>query len=147
MSNEMQLGFNAPVQDCHLWAGAKNKEGYGILYFQGKQWRAHRLSYRTYYGEFDENFLVCHKCDNPSCINPFHLFLGTQKDNMQDKISKGRGANFKGENGGQSKLSWRSVKLIRMFLARKIPSIEIVKAYGISKAQVSRIKNNTRWVA
>lgn len=76
--------------DCWLWTGAKNKQGYGHLKIKGKTYRAHRVSYELFNGKIPPGFLVMHKCDNPLCVNPNHLKLGTHKDNTQDMMEKGR---------------------------------------------------------
>lgn len=75
---------------CWEWQKYKNEWGYGRLRHNGKKVLAHRASYEVFKGDFDKNLLVCHSCDNPSCVNPDHLFLGTNKDNVDDCISKGR---------------------------------------------------------
>lgn len=75
---------------CHIWTGVKNPKGYGSINFKGKNLRAHRISYTIYNGEIPYGLLVCHRCDNPPCVNPAHLFVGTASDNEQDKLSKGR---------------------------------------------------------
>ena len=75
---------------CHIWTGALSVKGYGCTSVNGKGVRAHRVSYTIYNGEITHGLIVCHTCDNPPCVNPAHLFLGTYLDNEQDKLSKGR---------------------------------------------------------
>ena len=78
------------VGECWNWTGKVNNSGYGYAVFNGRKTGIHRLAYRFAFGEFDESLFVLHKCDNPRCINPAHLFLGTQADNMRDCAAKGR---------------------------------------------------------
>ena len=75
---------------CWNWIGSSCVTGYGQLFFNGKLMRAHRFSYQQFVGPLLDNKYVLHKCDNPACVNPEHLFLGTQQDNMSDKCIKGR---------------------------------------------------------
>lgn len=74
---------------CWLWNAASHNLGYGILRINRKNVRANRLSYKLYIGNIPQGMFVCHKCDIPACVNPKHLFLGTQKDNAQDRVLKG----------------------------------------------------------
>ncbi len=78
---------------CWLWTGCVNNKGYGALYIRGKVEGAHRAYWEVYNGSIPDNMCVLHTCDNPPCVNPDHLFLGTQSDNMIDKIKKGRDHN------------------------------------------------------
>ena len=79
-----------PNSGCFLWLSNRDKKGYGILRFNGKPWRAHRLAWTLKYGKVPSGLLVCHRCDNPSCVNPLHLFVGSYADNERDKVKKGR---------------------------------------------------------
>jgi hypothetical protein len=89
----------APMMDdtgCWVWFSARTEKGYGILKRNKyPRARAHRVSYEKYVGTIPKDMRVLHKCDNPPCVNPKHLFLGTDRDNTQDMISKGR-AKFRG---------------------------------------------------
>jgi len=78
---------------CKEWYGAKNSEGYGTTTYKGKIIYAHRLAWIKKNGDIPKGMYICHKCDNPSCYNINHLFLGTPKDNCQDKVKKGRNQN------------------------------------------------------
>lgn len=75
---------------CWVYLGYKNEWGYGRLRCNGKKVLAHRLVYKHYFGEIPKGKLVCHKCDNPVCLNPYHLYLGTNKDNLMDMANKNR---------------------------------------------------------
>lgn len=77
---------------CLEWQGSRLKQGYGSFGRKGKRGGVHRLAYEIVFGAFPSELQVCHKCDNPPCLNPDHLFLGTNEDNQNDKIAKGRHA-------------------------------------------------------
>ena len=82
------------TKDCWNWTGGCQHNGYGSVYHDGRIKRTHRLSYELHYGNIPRGINVCHKCDNPSCVRPDHLFLGTQKDNVTDMINKGRAPSW-----------------------------------------------------
>jgi len=86
-----------PNSGCWLWTGAANAAGYGRLYVwpEGKHQKAHRISYELHVGAIPDGMFVCHRCDNPSCVNPQHLFIGTRQDNVDDMNRKGRHRNQK----------------------------------------------------
>ena len=129
---EFEDKFNK-TNGCWEWLGAKNWHGYGI--FQRK--RAHRLSYEKYINNIPKGLYVCHKCDNPSCVNPDHLFLGTQKDNMADCARKNRTNNPQGTSHVFSKITEEDVKNIRRDKRR---IIDIAKEYDMHCSQISRIR-------
>jgi hypothetical protein len=79
-----------PMSGCWIWLGAIHSSGYGLVQRNKRNIQAHRESWRVFRGSFDESLKVLHKCDNRTCINPNHLFLGTQQDNIADMIAKGR---------------------------------------------------------
>ena len=78
------------IDGCWVWCGGINKQGQGVVRHQGKNWVTSRLAWTLIHGEIPKGMYICHTCDNPSCINPDHLWLGTPKDNTQDMIRKGR---------------------------------------------------------
>lgn|SRR3954467_3819308 len=133
------------LSDCHIWTGARLPKGYGQIKLpkMRKQIYAHRLSYLIHKGEIPKRIQVCHSCDNPTCVNPEHLFLGTAKDNQQDMKAKGR--SLYGERNGASKLTERDVAEIRAMYAAGTRQIKIALAYGITQFSVSRIVRRQRW--
>lgn len=128
--------------ECWLWKAAFG-HGYGSFTFKQKRYIASRASYKVYIGEIPENFYVCHKCDNPACVNPGHLFLGTHTKNMQDMVKKGRSA--KGSKHSQSKLIESDIIKIRQMLKTKMTQVEIASIFNVKREAISKIKLNKRW--
>jgi len=79
--------------ECWVWTGHRNRQQYGAVYWNKTSCRAHRVVYEILVGKIPPGKLICHKCDNPPCVNPDHLFVGTQVENIQDSLKKGRHAN------------------------------------------------------
>ncbi len=135
--------------ECWEWKRAKNGYGYGTLTVKGKTVLAHRLVYELCNGLIPKGMNVCHKCDNPACINPKHLFLGTRSDNMQDCSRKGRIVNpinrMPGELNPASKLNRDNVLEIRRRLKNGEVQALIAKDYCVSQSQISNIKRHFQW--
>ncbi len=91
------------IGPCWIWTSGVFQNGYGHYTLKRKDYRSHIVSYEINFGKIPEGFLVCHKCDNPLCVNPEHLFLGSQKENTLDMISKGRLNRSRGEHKGVTK--------------------------------------------
>jgi hypothetical protein len=115
---------------CWEWSLSLDSKGYGRMQVNGKRWIASRLSYELHVGEIPDGLLVCHECDNPKCVNPECLFLGTQTENMRDMVAKGRKSLKYGEDACNAKLSASQVKLIKQFLKR-YPIIKGPKAGNV----------------
>jgi hypothetical protein len=133
---------------CWFWEGKKDKRGYGKLALEPgvthREISAHRLSYQIHYGMFESSLFVCRQCDNPACVNPEHLFLGTNQDNVNDKVSKNR--QLKGSQIHNSKLVEDDIIRIRhLWFVEKCPQSKIAEMFGIGAKAVSKIVTNKRW--
>ena len=115
-------------------------KGYGLLGYKGKTTRAHKLAYELTYGPVPAGLHVLHKCDTPSCVNPDHLYLGTNADNVRDKVAKGR--SLSRERNPSSKLTPEQVELIRV---DKRSQRKIAKDYGVAQTTVCNIKHGRTW--
>jgi hypothetical protein len=131
--------------DCWEWTGRKKETGYGITYFKGKESKAHRVSYLLSYGTIDNNLFVLHKCNNPSCVNPAHLYLGTPQDNMNDMVKANRSCDNHGENNPNSKLTEKQVIEIIELLKTNISQVKIAQIFSVSKYIVNEIKTGNTW--
>lgn len=132
---------------CWWWLGAKGKQDYGNWYAQGKYLRAHRAAYEIVYGEIPDGAVVCHTCDNPSCVNPRHLVLGTQKQNLNDMTRKGRRSKkgAKGEANAKAKLTEHQVRAIRAEYAAGIKPRELKAKYPIKDSALWGILSGKTW--
>jgi hypothetical protein len=129
---------------CHLFAGTRNHDGYGRLKTNGKSVFVHREVWAKHFGAIPAGLCVCHKCDVPNCINPEHLFIGTQGDNMRDRANKGR-YDAKGEKNNASKLQAIEVKMIRKLLAEGMRNRDAAAEFGVSLPLIEKIKGNRLW--
>lgn len=130
---------------CWNWHATKNNKGYGKLWVDGRKQYAHRVSYVIHNGHIPRGINVCHRCDNPSCINPSHLFLGTQAENIADRDAKGRQriSERKGADNGNSKLNEQDVVAIRAAKGMKLR--ELASQYGVTPTQISFIRRGKSW--
>lgn len=145
---------------CWEWEAYCNQWGYGQFGVNAKLMLSHRFSWEFFNGKIPDGLCVLHKCDNPPCCNPTHLFLGTRNDNTQDMIRKGRKRNCAPENHGckthpekilrgeqkpAAKLKASDVLAIRKMISEKVPHRKIAKIFGVSAPRISYIKNRKEW--
>lgn len=133
------------INSCWIWQKVKRKGGYGHVVWGNKDLCAHRVAYELWYEEtIPIGLEVCHICDNPSCCNPHHLFLGTTLDNMQDKVSKERQA--KGEFNGKTKLIEKEVIEIRkLYKSGLYKYKEIGEMFCVSKSAIAHVVRKECW--
>jgi len=134
--------------ECWNWLGYKNEDGYGRTWIEDVGYYAHRviyalanpntITYRAPSRTSDYGF-VLHVCDNPSCCNPKHLFLGTHADNMADKVAKKRSPDFKGDKGPRCKLSMSQAREIRQLRKEGISAKELAQRYEISLPSIKTL--------
>jgi len=129
--------------DCWEWMAGIRGFGYGRFWFKRKCVPAHRFSWELRNGGIPEGMLVCHSCDNPSCVNPEHLFLGTQSDNIQDALKKDRMSN--GERNGFSKLIDEQVLSIRREYKEGKSQAELTRKHGVSKSTIHFVVTRKTW--
>ena len=134
-----------PASGCWIWTGSTDKFGYGRISGSGENFKAHRWSYQYYFGKFEQSLHVLHSCDNPGCVNPLHLFLGTHQDNMDDMNNKGRGVYHSGERSWGSKLTEVEVlQMIDLFKAG-FTNMKIAEYYHVSDTCIGNIKRGITW--
>ncbi len=139
---------------CWVWRSTIVWNGYGRMWYCGQGIRAHRMSWMLHRGPIPKGLWVLHKCDNPPCVNPDHLFVGTRSDNMRDAKRKGRAFHPstdrpeclpRGETSHFSKLKEKQVLQILNLLYAGVRVCEIVDLTGIKNQTISNIKNNHTW--
>lgn len=130
---------------CWNWNRHRGYWGYGSIKVDSKVELAHRVAYKYLVGDFPQELCVLHKCDNPACINPDHLFLGTNSDNVKDKVRKGRQSKigeYPGEKHHNARLKEQDVLNIR---TKQLKQSEYATMYGVSQGLISNIQLNKCW--
>lgn len=136
-----------PDYGCWNWIAGKTQDGYGRFRVGPKSvMMAHRYAWELQRGKVPEGMQVLHKCDNPSCVNPEHLFLGTQNDNIQDMVSKGRQRGVVSEKQHLAKLDWIKAYEIKWLAATGFSNAHLAKEYGVTRSNIKQIKTNKTWV-
>jgi hypothetical protein len=144
---------------CQEWQAATDRDGYGLVRWQGKMQPAHRVAWQLTHGPIPDGLKVCHHCDNPSCICAAHLFLGTPADNSADMVTKGRAAvgtrnghhtmpnrTPRGETNGRAKLTAQAVIDMRMrYATGGISQDALGEEYGVAQTLVSLIVRRRIW--
>jgi HNH endonuclease len=141
----------APV--CWDFKGFRDKNGYGYFSGSGRTGRAHRLAWELVYGPIPSGMLVCHACDNPTCCNPGHLWLGTQQDNARDRERKGRGGarkvdprtRLRGEAHGRSRLTDIEVVELRRLHRLGVGPKELARRFAMPLRRVTHVIYYDEW--
>lgn len=138
--------------DCWMWNGAKNKQGYGRFTQKKIQRLSHRVAFTSVHGPIKSDTLICHRCDNPSCCNPGHLFAGSSSDNVQDSLRKGRQVKSHGLSHWKSKLDATKVLALRkcreeinMGLRPTSDFSALYKSYGITAGGAYSASKGLNW--
>ncbi len=152
-----------PNTGCLLWIGAVDVDGYGLTRVRGRQFRAHRLAWEQVYGPVPAGALICHRCDQPSCVNPAHLFAGSHRDNMADRAAKDRQLacgvrgeahynhlrpaflRVRGERHGRRKLSEVQAREIIARLHAGETQHGLARSFGVSVGTVNLIALGRNW--
>ena len=139
-----------PDTGCWNWTSS-TRNNYGRLIVGSrtdgtrKSVSAHRLSYETFVGTIPDGMVVCHKCDNPKCINPDHLFVGTRQDNVDDREAKNRNNHFVGESSGRAKLSETDVVSMRRLREKGETFQSIADRFGVAKKTTIQAVKGETW--
>jgi hypothetical protein len=129
-----------PNSGCWLWLGAVNVQGYGKISLPGSKntVQSHRAAYELFCGPLPQGAWVLHRCDNPLCVNPEHLFLGTPQDNSRDMVAKGR-------HDAHPRLSENAVREIRKRHAAGARQTDLAATFGVSRRQIGNIVERRNW--
>lgn len=143
----MRFVFPEANSGCWLWVGGTARYGYGTFRLNKKGHMAHKFSYEMFKGQVPPGYVIRHKCDVTCCVNPDHLDIGTQADNLRDMHERGRNNQPFGEAKSQSKLTTEKVREIKIHLRDKtFPSYAaLARAYGITVSALYEIRSGANW--
>lgn len=130
------------TDSCWLWTGAINRNGYGSFWLNGRVETASRAAYQLLVGEISHGLFVLHRCDNPKCVRPDHLFLGDHATNMRDRNTKGRAYRGIGEGNPRARLTATDAVAIR---SSRAASRTLAGMFGVSMSTVQRIRSGKQW--
>jgi hypothetical protein len=126
--------------ECWEWTKSKDKYGYGQFAIKGGMTKSPRIAWALTYGDIPNKKCICHNCDNPSCCNPAHLFVGTHQDNAQDRLSKGRQSRLFGISNPACKLSNEQVlTIIKLYETGTVFQRELAIIFGVSRSRIGAI--------
>lgn len=128
---------------CWIFNGCQSEKGYGLFRFDGKSQRAHRVAWMLTQGKIPKNKLIMHKCDNPPCVNPKHLTIGTPRENSSDMVSKMR--QCYGEKKAKKLTREKVIKIKTLVRFGTLPHKEIAQMFGISKKYIWAIASGKVW--
>jgi HNH endonuclease len=134
------------LSGCWEWSGSLKCGGYGLFRVKGRLYKAHRFSWILNVGSIPKGKLVCHKCDNPKCVNPAHLFLGTHTDNARDRENKNRRPIFRGEAHPNSSLSdCQAVAIVEKYKTGRYSCRALAKEYDVASSTIHRLITKQTW--
>lgn len=132
------------IDGCMIWKSSK-RNGYGRFNINGKNISAHRYSYELFIGKIPDKKIVLHVCDNPSCVRPDHLEIGTYLDNARDRVSKHRHKVLNGEKNGMAKLTEKEVREIKQKLKKGYFCLDLADEYKVDITTISKINVGKYW--
>lgn len=130
------------TRTCWLWTASLNSNGYGQINLNPGTGKAHRVSWEIHVGKIPKGIGVLHKCNNPICVNPYHLYLGTQADNVRDMFESGRNPNLKGSRSGRSKITEKQAIYIRNS-KKRVRDLAI--QFKLDRSTICNIKSKKIW--
>lgn len=134
-----------PESGCWLWLGGWDAYGYGKTGGSTGSQKAHRLFYEAHIGPIDDGLVICHKCDTPACVNPSHLFAGTDGDNMADSIRKGRRGRLACNVGSANRSAILTENDVLAIRRSRLGITELAQQYGVRQPTISAVLRRTTW--